>query len=210
MIRTNLSTRPFYNVRAVRAAVAMLTAVVVAVTLYNAIQIIRLSANQRTVGAEAANAEEEAERLRAEAVRIRGQIDPEELDKVAGAASEANAIIDQRTFSFTTLLTQLETTLPSGVRVRALRPRLERDGSFTVVITAEARSVEEVDEFVEALEATGAFRNVLPTSENTMDGGVLVAVIEGRYEQPRRTSESIETAPGAGAADSGATPGATP
>ena len=188
MIRTNLSTRPFYNVRAVRAAITLLTAVVIALSLYNAIEIVRLSANQRTVGAEAIDAEAEAERLRGEAVRIRGQIDPEELDKVAAAAAEANAIIDQRTFSFTTLLTQLEMTLPEGVRVRALRPRLEQDGSFVVVITAEARNVVELDEFVEALESTGAFRDVLPTRETTMESGLIVAVIEGRYAQPRRTS----------------------
>lgn len=186
MIRTNLSTRPFYNVRAVRAVITLLTSVVVAITLYNAIEIVRLSANQQTVGAEAIDAEAEAERLRAEAVRIREQIDPEELDKVTVAASEANAIIDQRTFSFTTLLTQLEKTLPAGVRVRALRPRLERDGSFVVVITAEARTVEELDDFVEALEDTGAFRDVLPTRETTMETGLIVAIIEGRYDQPRR------------------------
>jgi hypothetical protein len=185
MIRTNLSTRPFYNVRAVRAAIATLGFVVLAVTLFNAIQIVRLSATQRNIGARASEAETEAERLRAEAVRIRAQIDPDELDTVAGAASEANAIIDQRTFSFTTLLTQLEATLPPDVRIRTVRPRLERDGSFVVVLTTEGRTVRELDQFVESLEATGAFHDVLPTREETMDDGLIVAVIEGRYAQAR-------------------------
>jgi hypothetical protein len=188
MIRTNLSTRPFYNVRAVRAVIGALAALVVAFTLFNAIQIVRLSASQRTVGAEAIDAEDEAERLRAEAVRIRSQIDPDELETVVEAAAEANAIIDQRTFSWTTLLTQLEMTLPRDVRVRALRPRLERDGSFVVVITCEARTVEELDGFVEALEATGSFRDVLATREETTESGLIAAVIEGRYQQPRSTS----------------------
>ena len=194
MIRTNLSTRPFYNVRAVRVAIATLGFIVLAVTLFNAIQIVRLSATQRNIGARASEAETEAERLRAEAVRIRAQIDPDELDTVAGAAAEANAIIDQRTFSWTRLLTQLEATLPPEVRVRALRPRLERDGTFVVVITAEARSVEDLDQFVEGLEATGAFRDVLPTREETMDGGLIVAALEGRYIQPRQASAPAEAA----------------
>lgn len=185
MIRTNLSTRPFYNVRAVRALIAAAAILVIAFTLFNVIQIVRLSASQRTVGAEAIGAEDEAERLRAEAGRIRSQIDAAELDEVAEAAAEANAIIDQRTFSWTTLLTQLEMTLPRDVRVRALRPRLERDGSFVLVITCEARTVEELDEFVEALEATGSFRDVLPTREQTTEDGLIVAVIEGRYRQPQ-------------------------
>jgi Tfp pilus assembly protein PilN len=184
MIRTNLSTRPFYNVRAVRAAVGLLAAVVIGITLFNVVEIVRLSANQRTVGAEASTAEDEAERLRAEAVRIRAQIDPEELEKVVVAAREANAIIDQRTFSWTTLLTRLEETLPPNVRVRAVREKLdERDGRFDVTITAEARTFDELDDFVEALEATGAFRDVLPTVEETMDSGVIVAAIQGKYQQ---------------------------
>jgi hypothetical protein len=190
MIRTNLSTRPFYNVRAVRAAIALFAAVVAAVTLFNAAQIIRLSASQRTVGAEAVRAEDEAERLRAEAVRIRGQIDADELEEVSAAAAEANGIIDQRMFSFTTLMTQLETTLPADVRARAMRPRLERDGSFRVEIVVEARTVEQLDEFVEALEATGSFQDVLPTHEETMENGLIVASIVGRYDQPRSPAEA--------------------
>ena len=197
MIRTNLSTRPFYNVRAVRLAIGLLAAIVIGVTLFNAVEIVRLTASQRTVGAEASSAEDEAERLRAEAVRIRAQIDPEELDKVAAAAAEANAIIDQRTFSFTTLLTELEETLPANVRVRAVRPRFERDGTVVVIITAEARTFDELDDFVEALEATGAFRDVLPTVEETTDTGVIVAGIQGQYRQasPVEGAGEKETAP---------------
>jgi hypothetical protein len=185
MIRTNLSTRPFYNVRVVRTVIAAAVILVAALTIFNVVQIVRLSASQRTVGAEAIDAEDEAERLRDEAARIRSQIDADELEEVADAAAEANAIIDQRTFSWTTLLTQLEMTLPRDVRVRALRFRLEQDGWFVVVITSEARTVEQLDEFVEALEATGSFRDVLPTREATTDDGLIVAVIEGRYQQPK-------------------------
>ena len=197
MIRTNLSTRPFYNVRVIRAIVGAAASLVIAFTLFNLIQIVRLSANQRTVGAEAIDAEDEAERLRAEAARIRAQIDTEELAEVAEAAAEANAIIDQRTFSWTTLLTHLEMTLPRDVRVRALLPRLEPDGSFVVIITCEARTVEELDEFVEALEATGSFRDVLATREAMTEDGLIVAVIEGQYQQqPKGAASSTEAAAG--------------
>lgn len=185
MIRTNLSTRPFYNVRVVRTGVAVLAAIVLAFTLFNAIQIVRLSASQRSVSADAANAETEAERLRTEAARIRSQIDADELERVATAAAEANAIIDQRTFSFTRLLTQLEMTLPANVRVVAMRPRLERDAAIMVQLTVEARTIDDLDEFVQALEAIGAFQDVLPTRETTMENGVIEAIIEARYDQAR-------------------------
>lgn len=195
MIRTNLSTRPFYNVRAVRTGIALLAAIVLAFTLFNAIEIVRLSASQRSVGVDAAAAEEEAERLRTEAVRIRSQIDGEELERVAAAAAEANAIIDQRTFSFTRLLTQLETTLPPNVRVVAMRPRLERGGLFMVQLTIEARTIDDLNEFVQALEAIGAFQDVLPTRETTMENGVIEAIIEARYDQARSAAAGPAAGP---------------
>ena len=81
MINTNLSTRPFYNVRAVHAALAAAAAVVLVFTLFNAVQIVRLALSQQTLGASAAEAEQEAMRLRGEAARIRAHINPQELGR---------------------------------------------------------------------------------------------------------------------------------
>src|SRR5688572_1498555 len=164
MIRTNLSTRPFYNARVVQAAIGALALIVLAITIFNTVQIVRLTSNQNTLGAKAEAAEQEAVRLRAEAERIRGRIDPKELDVVARAAREANGIIDQRTFSWTNLFTHLEATLPPDVRITAITPR---PADKVVVIGVEARTVEDLDAFIEGLEKTGAFHDVLPTTEVT-------------------------------------------
>jgi hypothetical protein len=181
MIRTNLSTRPFYNARAVQAALAALALVVAVVTVFNVVQIVRLSASQRTLGAQAQASEEQAARLRIEAQQIRTRIDPKELDIVADAAGEANAIIDQRTFSWTNLFTHLEATLPPDVRITEVTPR---PNDKVVVIGVQARSIEDLDELIEGLETTGAFHDVLATNEVTMENGVIEAVVEARYTQP--------------------------
>ena len=186
MLRTNLSTRPFYNVRAVRALLGMVALVVAAFTLFNVAQLIRLSATQRTLSADAVRAETEAARLRADAVRLRGQIDTRELAAVSADAREANAIIDRRTFSWTTLFVQFEDALPADVRITAVQPRREQDGSFNVNIGVQARRVEDIEAFIEALEAKTPFRDVLPVEEQTGDDGLIEAVIDGRYA-PERT-----------------------
>jgi hypothetical protein len=180
MIRTNLSTRPFYNVRAVQVALLAVAVIVAVITAFNIVQIVGLSASQRTLGAQAQAAEEEAVRLRADAQQIRTRIDPKELDIVAAAAREANAIIDQRTFSWTRLMTHFEATLPADVRITEITPR---PGDQLVVVGVEARSVEDLDEFILGLEMTGAFHDVLATNETTMDGDLIEAVIEARYTQ---------------------------
>lgn len=203
MLRTNLSTRPFYNIRAVQLALGAAGVLVLAITLFNVVQVVRLAMSQRTLGARAAEAEQEAARLTAEAARIRAQINPQELQEVADAAGEANLIIDQRAFSWTELFAQFEATLPPDVRVRAVQPRLEREG-FVVAVGVEARRAEDLDAFIEALETAGAFHNVLAVQELTGENGTIEAVVEGTYVPPSRdavagTPETANASPdGAG------------
>lgn len=188
MLRTNLATRPFYNVRAVQVVLAVVAVVVIGLTSFNAVQIVRLGASQRTLGARAEEAGREAARLRADAARIRRQIDPQALEVVANAAREANAIIDQRAFSWTDLLTEFEATLPPDVRITAVRPRLDKN-SFVVGIAVEARRSEDLDGFIEALEGRGSFHNVLSVQEQTSPEGLLQAVVEGVYMPAVRSPE---------------------
>jgi len=186
MLRTNLSTRPFYNARAVQTVLGTLALILVAITLYNVVTIARLSLQQRSLSARAVQAEREADRLRQEAAAIRARIDAKELSVVAGEAREANAIIDQRTFSWTELFQTFEATLPPEVRITAVQPRLEQDGTFHVGVLVEARRAEDVDEFVEALEKSGAFHNVLPSDDRVNEEGLLEAVVDGVYAVPAR------------------------
>jgi hypothetical protein len=184
MLRTNLSTHPFYNIRAVQAVLGACVAIVVLLTVFNVISLLRLATSQRALGARAVQAQSDATRLRADAVRVRAQVDARELEVVSVAAREAKSIIDMRTFSWTDLLAQFEKTLPENVRITAVQPRVENDGRFIVGIRVEARQVDDLVTFLNELEKTGAFRNVLATNEQATDDGLLEAVIEGLYVQP--------------------------
>lgn len=196
MLRTNLSTRPFYNVRAVQISLGAAAAIVLAITMFNVVQIARLTTSQQSLGVRAAEAEEEAARLRVDAARILAQINPQELQVVANAAHEANQIIDQRAFSWTELFAQFEATLPPDVRITAVQPRIERSGNFIVAIGVEARRAEDLDAFIEALETGGAFHNVLAVQEQTGASGLIEATVEGTYVPSPRdaTPESPEPA----------------
>ncbi len=181
MLRTNLSTRPFYNVRAVRVMLLAFAVLILAASAFNAATIVRLTLAQRTLGAHAFESERGAARLRAEAAAIRAKINPKELDVVAGAAREANAIIDRRAFSWTDLFAQFEASLPGDVRITSVAPRQERDGRVAVTVGVEAKRVEDLDAFLEALERQGRFRNVLTLQEETNPRGFIDAVVEGAY-----------------------------
>lgn len=206
MLRTNLSTRPFYNIRAVQAALGACVAIVILFTMYNAISLLRLAASQRSLGARAVQAQNDATKLRADAARVRAQVDAKELEVVSTAAREAKTIIEMRTFSWGELLAQFEKTLPENVRITAVQPRIEKDGRFIVGIRVEARQSGDLEKFLDELEMTGAFHNVLAIDEQATDDGLLEAVIEGRYLQQgsaagEKPVAAASTTPGGSASD---------
>ncbi len=186
MIRTNLSTRPFYNARAVRSLLGLFAVIVLAMTAYNAVQLIRLSVSQRTLGAKATANERETQRLRLDAAQTLARIDPKELAAVDKAAREANAIIDQRTFSWTDVFSRFERALPPDVRITAVHQQAARQ---VVLIDAEARSVDDVDRFIEALEKAGAFHDVVARREVRMENDTIDASLEATYMPPARPAE---------------------
>lgn len=197
MLRTNLATRPFYNVRAVQVVLGAATLLVVAFTVFNIVELVQLAGSQRRLGSHAAEAEAEAQRLRTAATQIRTQIDQKELEAVSAAAREANAIIDRRAFSWTNLLTNLEAALPADVRITTVQPRLVKD-AFMVGVVAEARRAEDIAEFIAALEKYAEFRNVVPLQQRTDEGGLITIAIEGEYLARSRPAEP-SPAPGTSA-----------
>ena len=60
MLRTNLSTRPFYNERGIHLVLLLAAVIVAALTIYNVTQIVLLTRRQSSVSQEAAAAETRA------------------------------------------------------------------------------------------------------------------------------------------------------
>ena len=195
MLRTNLSTRPFYNVRAVRVALGAVGVILLGAALLNATQLVGLGSSQQSLGARAEEAENEAAQLRTEAQRMLAQINAQELEVVAGAAREANAIIDQRAFSWTALFERFEATLPADVRITAVQPRLESEGDFVVAIGVQARRAEDLDIFVETLETGAGFHDALAIESQTDIDGLIEAIVEGVYSPPPDDSEVMSPEP---------------
>jgi len=185
MLRTNLATRPFYNQRGVRLLLGLVAAIAIGLTAYNVVQVWRLSAQSAGQRQIAERNEREARELRDKARTIRQSLDRAALDAVQAAAREANELIDRRAFSWTDLFNRFETTLPPDVRIASVQPQIDGDGRMLVAITVVSRKVEDLDQFIEALEKTGAFSDVQPRADTADDDeGTLTSQIQGYYGPP--------------------------
>ena len=181
MLRTNLSTRPFYNERAVRMLLGGLAALAIGLTAFNAYDILRLQGQSRDSRQQIAQNDAQAREMRDKAQVIRRSIDKEKLAAVQTAAHEANALIDRRTFSWTALLNLFQATLPPDVRIAGVTPQMDTDGRRLVQISVFSKRIEDLEEFMAALEKTGAFSGVLPRSEQVDESGTLHSELQAYY-----------------------------
>ena len=184
MLRTNLSTRPFYNDRAVRTGLAVLALIALGLTIFNAIEILRLERAGREARQTVARNNAQARDLRQKAQVIRQSINQAALQAVQASARDANALIDRRAFSWTALLNYFQATLPPDVRIASVTPQVDDDGRMMVSIAAFARRFEDLSEFADALEATGAFSEVLSRQTSIEEDGTLRAAVQGYYAGP--------------------------
>jgi Tfp pilus assembly protein PilN len=198
VLRNNLSTRPFYNERAVHAVLGLVGLVVVVLTAINLYEIVQLSRQNTQLSSRIDQDRSEATRLTREAARIRKGINQEELELVVNAAREANTIIEQRTFSWTAFFNHIENTLPPDVMLTAVQPTVTNEGT-RVSLTVVGRRIADIDEFMEKLEATGAFVNVQNRQIDYLDNGGPRVVIESQYvqsvEAPEKPSGEQTPAP---------------
>jgi hypothetical protein len=181
VLRSNLATRPFYNERAAHVAIGVAAVLVLAITVLNVVQVVRLSKHSTQLSSQTGAERAEAERLTAEAARIRSSINKDELALIVGAAHEANSLIDQRTFSWTAFFNRIEATLPPDVMLTSVRPSI-KDGETHVTIGVLGRRAEDIDEFMEKLEATGAFREIVPATQDRTEERLYRVSIESVYD----------------------------
>ncbi|HET7217386.1 MAG TPA: PilN domain-containing protein, partial [Vicinamibacterales bacterium] len=96
---------------------------------------------------------------------------------------------DSRTFSWTEFLNHIEATLPPDVMLASVRPSIDENGT-KITLGVVARRSADIDEFIEKLEATGAFDRGLARQLSTNDNDLLQATVEIMY-----TPSAAEPAP---------------
>ncbi|HEX5475640.1 MAG TPA: PilN domain-containing protein [Vicinamibacterales bacterium] len=170
MLRANLSTRPFYNERLVHAVLAVVAIAVAAALAFEAVAIVRLSRQNTELSAAIQRDRADADQLARQAAETRRRIDSTDLRQVASAAAEANALIQQRTFSWTAFFNDIEQTLPENVMLLSVRPDV-RDEATKVTMEVVGKRTEDIEAFMRQLEKTGHFHDVLPPNVQVLDDG---------------------------------------
>jgi Tfp pilus assembly protein PilN len=181
MIRTNLSTRPFYNDRAVNLWIVLLAVLVVSGTIFNISRARSNSGSNTELALQASRDEERAADLRRTAAELRASLDRRQIDAVSLEARQANDLIDRRTFSWTALFNRFEATLPAEVRITAVRPTLDRDRKIVLNVTVLGRTVNDIQQFMAQLDETGVFKDLFSTQDRPNEDDQIESTLEMIY-----------------------------
>jgi hypothetical protein len=193
MLRSNLSTRPFYNDRLVSLGILLAVVVTLALMAFNVTQIMALSGERGVYTEQIDRNHAEAARIRGAAAGLQKSIDQAQLKVLFASTREANRLIDQRTFSWTAFFESVEKTLPLDARLVAVEPRVER-GQFQIVMVVIAKAVDDLEAFTDALHNTGMFYDIGPRAQQVNEDGTLSARIEGGYLPPSALAPPEEAA----------------
>jgi Tfp pilus assembly protein PilN len=160
-----------------------LAAVVLALTVTNVTRLLQLSSRRTELRTQISADEAAAARIRQEAAAVQKGVDRTALVTLAGSAREANALIDQRTFSWTTLLTYIETAIPTAVHLTSITPDF-KGGDIIITMMLVGREAEEVTKFMTALEDSGAFYDVRMTVVGATEEGFDRVTLKAWYLPP--------------------------
>jgi len=184
MLRTNLSSRPFYNERLAGFVIGVVGIIAVAVVVVSVQQILSLSSERTRLRDQIARDEAATNRADRDAIELQKQINGKTLKGLALSTVEANRLIDERTFSWTVFFGLIEKTLPNDVRIVSVAPNIDKSGVI-VLMTVVSKRTEDLAKFIEGLQGTGAFYDVLPRQEDATDDGNRRTSLEARYLPPK-------------------------
>jgi len=167
----------------VSLTVGVIAAAVLALTAFNATQLYSLTRERAVFTKEIKANDDQSRALHTQANELTKTIDMSYMKALHGNVSEANYLIDRRTFSWTAFLGLLEKTLPYGARLVEVSPKPEKNVmhiDITIVYKAQADLIAVVD----AMEATKLFKDVTPSARNPNDDGTQTALIQAIYLAP--------------------------
>ncbi len=163
-VRLNLSTTPQENRRPFIAA-AVLIAVVGLAALVMLSRAAYASWNSdREVRAEIAALQQQIRRSNAEHAELAAYFHTPQVREILDRANFLNSLIDERSFPWTDIFQSLEQTLPDGVRVVSISPKLVNGRAELELIVGAANDQQKV-RFLKAMETSKSFSNLEITSE---------------------------------------------
>jgi Tfp pilus assembly protein PilN len=164
----NLSTRPFPAYRLISLALGFVFVVLLVISVWQAWGFVQFTSMARDIRDDEQTARVEAESSGRHAAELKSRLDrPEETAKL-NEIGFLNGLIARKELSWTRLFSNLEDMVPESVHLVSLRPDV-KDGAVVLSLQIVGRSIADISRFIEALERSPEFENVVVSVEEKGD-----------------------------------------
>lgn len=165
----NLSTRPFPAYRGINVAFGVVFLVLLVITAWQAWGFVRFSSMARDIRGDEQSARVEAESLEKHVAALESRMDRPEATAKLNEIGFLNGLIARKDLSWTSLFANLEDMVPDSVHLISLRPDVPESGPIVLNLDVVGRSIADVSRFIEALEKSPEFENVVVSVEQKSD-----------------------------------------
>jgi cell division protein FtsB len=164
----NLSTRPFPAYRAANLGLTAILVILIAVSVWQGYSYVHYSKKAAAIRADERTIRAEAEALKATVAQLQSRLDRPEAARKLTEIDYLNNLIARKNFSWTRVFANLEQMKPEGVHLTSLRPEISEEGRILLHIDVRGRSIVDIGGFIEKLEKSGLFENVIPQYEEKL------------------------------------------
>jgi Tfp pilus assembly protein PilN len=161
----NLSTHPFPAYRLLNLVLGLGFVVLLVITVWQVVGFIRFNSMVRDIRDDEASARVEAESLGRHVESLESILDRPEATEKLSEIGFLNGLIARKELSWTQLFGNLEDMVPDSVRLASLRPDVSENGAITLHLDIVGRSITDVSGFIQTLEASPEFENVVVSVE---------------------------------------------
>lgn len=169
-IEINLARRPFRNDAPVVTGLALLIAVTLGLTGYNAYTYFTADSRLEQLDEQLADHQRRMEEYQSEAQKLRSELKKVDMATLEPQAQFVNGVLRERNFSWTRLFNAFEQVLPWNVRLIAVRPSFE-GADVMIEVSAVARDHEAYLGLQTALHDSPLFDKVIPGGFEAEQGG---------------------------------------
>lgn len=196
-IEINLASRPYRNDLPLGVLLGVVVALSFGLTAKNVYTYITADSRLEALDRELADHQRSMERIQTEAQRLKQELDAVDLDILQPQADFANAVLQERNFSWTLFFNALEDVLPWHTKLTSIRPHFD-SGRVVIEVNATSQNYDGFLEFQRVLQASSHFDQVVPTGFETGKGSDRRVYFTLEFSYDPRTMQS---APAAGQED---------
>ena len=164
--RFNLATSPLENNRRFVAGAGLIGILALAALVLLSLDTYRTWRANRTTREEIASLTSQVRSEQEDQNQLRSKFSSPSVKQTLARSAYLNNLIAERTFPWTKMFAELERILPPGVRVISISPSRDKDGNMSVALKMGAQSDAAKLKFLESLQSSPDFSNVLVKSES--------------------------------------------